>query len=252
MAIEEQGRAPYASTGSILEVLKKHRQVGLSKIDATVLDQLHITESLRPRTLASLVILGFIDENGATTTEFKNLSRLSEEDYLPGLADLLQEAYAPVLRFIGNPAEASVQSIEGAFRAFTPTGQLDRMVQLFIGLMAYVGLMPEPQRRRSSSGGPSGGASRPRRSEGQRSATRKGEGQPAGEPRDETPVRQQPNGPAVARPSYSRTVQLSDGRGSLTVDGEIDLFALKGRSRDLVFRLIDLLDEYEAEVEPSP
>ena len=146
MAVQREGRAPYASTGSIKTVIDKHRQVGLLDISLERLQRIGVTEALAPRTLYALTFLGFYDEHGRVTPEFDALRKLPEHEFKPALAELLKQAYAPVLENL-DPATATQLDVENALRGFEPTGQLSRMVQLFIGLMTYAGLMPAPQRR---------------------------------------------------------------------------------------------------------
>lgn len=153
---ESRPRAPYASTGSITKVIEKHRQVGLQTMSLQRLEQIGVTESLAPRTLQALVFLGFYDENGNVTPEFDALRHAEAHEFKPRLAALLREAYAPVLEVL-DPATATALDVENAFRGYLPTGQLSRIVQLFMGLMIYAGLMPEDRRRPPPSGGrPSG------------------------------------------------------------------------------------------------
>jgi hypothetical protein len=45
-----------------------------------------------------------------------------------------------------DPATASETDIRDAFRKYTPTGQQDRMVSLFIGLFTAAGVMPPRER----------------------------------------------------------------------------------------------------------
>jgi len=77
MELQVGGRAPYAPGKTIIALLEKQRAVGLPKIDKLRLSQQGVSESLVPRTLASLVTLGFIAEDGGLTPEFDRLRRLS-------------------------------------------------------------------------------------------------------------------------------------------------------------------------------
>lgn len=142
----KEGRAPYASTGSVQKVIEKHRQMRLQTVNLQKLQMIGVTESLAPRTLYALEALGFYDENGTITPEFDALSKVPEHDFKPRLGALLREAYAPILEVI-DPAVATQTDIENAFRGFEPTGQIPRMAQLFMGLMAYAEVMPEVKRR---------------------------------------------------------------------------------------------------------
>lgn len=145
MDVQKTRRGPYASTGSIKKVIEKHRQIRLPTVDLMRLQNIGITEALAPRTLHALVFLGFYDEDGKVTPEFDALCGVPEEDFKPRLAALLRKAYAPILEVL-DPATAMPADVENAFRGFQPVGQLPRMVQLFIGLMTYVGIMPEVKR----------------------------------------------------------------------------------------------------------
>jgi hypothetical protein len=146
MTFQQGRRAPYASTGSVQTVIEKHRQVGLPTMSLQRLQQIGVSEALAPRTLHALVFLGFYDENGNVTPEFDALRKVPEHDFRPRLAALLRNAYADVLEIL-DPATAMPLDVENAFRGFEPTGQLPRMVQLFMGLMIYAGVMPEGRRR---------------------------------------------------------------------------------------------------------
>jgi hypothetical protein len=146
MTVQQRARAPYASTGSIIKVIDKHRQVGLQSISLQRLDQIGITAALAPRTLQALTLLGFYDENGDVTPEFDALRHTPEHEFKPRLAALLREAYASILEVL-DPATATPLDVENAFRGFLPTGQIPRMVHLFMGLMIYAGLMPEERQR---------------------------------------------------------------------------------------------------------
>jgi hypothetical protein len=147
VAVTTGAPAPYASTASILTVISKHRQVGLRTIDRTMLQRIGVTEALAPRTLNALITLDFFDQSGQVTPAFDALRKAGEEDFKPLLGELLQKAYAQILTVV-DPSTATPQDVENAFRGYEPTGQLGRMVQLFIGMFTYVGLMPERTARR--------------------------------------------------------------------------------------------------------
>src|SRR5690349_20062494 len=131
MASIREGRAPYASAGSVQKVIEKHRQVGLQSVDLRKLQQIGITEALAPRTLYALEALGFYDNAGNVTPEFDALRKVPDHDFKPRLAALLREGYAPILEVL-DPSVASQADVENAFRGFEPTGQISRIVQLFM------------------------------------------------------------------------------------------------------------------------
>lgn len=166
-------RGPYASAGSVQTVIEKHRQVGLPSVDLRKLQQIGITESLAPRTLHTLEALGFYDSTGNVTPEFDALRKVPDHDFKARLAALLREAYAPILEVL-DPSVATQTDVENAFRGFEPTGQIPRMVQLFMRLMAYVDLMPDPDSKRRP-----GSASRAAKNPKPKTAER-GQGLPTG------------------------------------------------------------------------
>ena len=117
-------------------------------IDLDALERLGVSDALRPRTLASLRHLDFITMDGEHTPEFDALKRVPSADVPARLGEMLKNTYSLVFQTIGDPATATPQEIEDAFKAFEPRGQLIRMVQLFVSLMQYTGLMPEKSLRK--------------------------------------------------------------------------------------------------------
>jgi Family of unknown function (DUF5343) len=216
MAVQQDSRGAYGSTGSIIKVIEKHRQMGLPTMSLQRLQQIGVTEALAPRTLHTLTFLGFYDDSGHVTPEFDALRHAQDHDFKPRLAALLQEAYAPILEVL-DPATATPQDVENAFRGhgYLPTGQLPRMVQLFMGLMIYAGLMPED--RRKATGGSQAGPRTPKvRPAGERGPSREPAGAGAGrEPRPERPA-PEPSGPLDGGAPERRDIPLGDA-GSVTV-----------------------------------
>lgn len=143
VALVHNGRAPYAPTSVIRDFITRHRNVGIPKVDLDTLGRLGVSESLRPRTLASLKLLDFYNEDGVITDDFAAIQRVSTEEFPERLADLLGHAYKPIFEIVGDVSKADMRMIDDAFRGFVPSGQRARMVQLFIGLMVYVGMLPE-------------------------------------------------------------------------------------------------------------
>jgi hypothetical protein len=240
MAGRQEGRAPYASTGSIKTVIEKHRQVGLQTMSLQRLRQIGITEALAPRTLYTLIFLGFYDDNGDVTPEFDALRKVPEHDFKPRLADLLREAYAPILEIV-DPATATALEVENAFRGFEPTGQLPRMVLLFIGLMAYVGIMPEPKRRTVATGRPSAEKTSRNKPLGERRSPQASGGTPERELQDEPSPPEPPsrlNGQAGER----RDISLGDA-GSVSVIVNVRWLDL---SEDQFTKLRKLIKDIEA------
>jgi hypothetical protein len=234
MPLEFMGRAPYAPSSAIVQILSQHRKTPIAKFDALVLDrQVAIPESLIPRTLVALQLLGFADADNNALPEFTALARVPEADLKPAVADILRVAYAPVIAALGgDPAVASPDQITAAFRSYNPLGQLERMVQLFTGLMSYVGMMPETTRRRGSGDGSTRGK-----------VSGNGATVQTKSKQDEKPF--VPFVPPLSIDAYSRCVTLDGNAGTIMLSGTVNPFALKGASREFVFAMIDLMDEYD-------
>jgi hypothetical protein len=110
-----------------------------------VLERAGISPSLIPRTLQALHILDLLTDNGAPSDVLEGLRLAPEAEYKKRMADWLAEAYHDALQFV-DPMTATETDIRDAFRKYTPTGQQDRMVSLFMGLFTAAGVMPPRER----------------------------------------------------------------------------------------------------------
>lgn len=146
MPITPNGPAPYPPTGKVLEVIDRHRQVGLpTPVTTEVVERVTGTPGLAPRIMRALTLFDLVDENGSPTPQFEELVKApSESDFKERLASVIRAAYADVFQYV-DPATASAEHLEGQFRNYTPRGQIGRMVGLFRGLCEYVGIVPEGQ-----------------------------------------------------------------------------------------------------------
>jgi len=106
---------------------------------------------LVPRSLAALRQLELIDDDGNATEILDSFKLGSEAEYKERLAEHLREVYGDVFDVIGDPAAASSEQVETAFRGFEPHGQRPRMVVLFLSLCQEAGLVEDVVRARSSS-----------------------------------------------------------------------------------------------------
>jgi Family of unknown function (DUF5343) len=249
MAVQQAARAPYASTGSIIKVIEKHRQMGLQTISLQRLQQIGVTEPLAPRTLQALIFLGFYDDNGDVTPEFDALRKVPEHDFKPYLADLLRKAYAPILEVL-TPATASPMDVENAFRGFEPTGQLSRMVQLFMGLMIYVDLMPEDRRKPSTGGGRPPGSRSTSGASGRKSAATAGGGVGTGfyeTPAETPPSDENPPGAGFTQTDANTFILKLPSGPEMTLMVRIDVMRASVADRNFIFKIIDELREYNAE-----
>jgi hypothetical protein len=137
--IVENGTAPYAPSTSILEFMDRNRNGSLpSPVTLQTLERLGISESLRPRTLQALKLLDFIGDDGALTEQFLELRKASTPDYPLKVAEMLRASYAEVFAVV-DPSGATYDQVTDAFRGLAPDGQRDRMVSLFLALLAFTG-----------------------------------------------------------------------------------------------------------------
>jgi hypothetical protein len=149
MAVTTQSSAPYTAGSALIGLIRRFREKGLTTpITADVLIRAGVSESLVPRTLQSLVILELIDDAGQPTPTFKKMRTVPEAEYKACLAEWIQSVYADVLSFV-DPATDDAVRVRDAFRAYTPHGQQDRMVALFLSLCAEAGLAPEGKKSES-------------------------------------------------------------------------------------------------------
>jgi hypothetical protein len=254
MTAMQEGRAPYASMGSVQKVIEKHRQVGLQNVTLLKLQQIGVTESLAPRTLATLEALGFYDSNGNVTAEFDALRKVPEPDFKPRLAALLREAYAPILEVL-DPATASVADVENAFRGFEPTGQVPRMVQLFVQLMAYVGIMADDRRKAATTGPPQGS-----RAGGGTAAGKKKDGASAAPPSNPVhETRHEP--PPPAGNVYAGGFHEMDGNTfilkmasgpEMILTVKMEVMRTSVEDREFIFKIVDQLREFGSKPDEAP
>lgn len=143
MALQDQGAAPYTSPSSVINVVERFRDRGLSTpLDVEVLIRAGISEGLAPRTIYALGQLDLIDDDGNPTEALNGLRLASSDSYRERFAEVIRAAYSPVFKYV-DPATDSVERVRDAFRPYTPVGQQGRMVTLFLGLCEYAGIIAE-------------------------------------------------------------------------------------------------------------
>lgn len=141
MAVTSNSTGAYTAGSAVLTILRRFRDKGLQvPITADVLLRAGVSDSLVPRTLQSLQILELIDETGQPTETLQKIRSVPEADYKATLADWIRSVYAEVFAFADPQTDDAVR-VRDAFRTFTPHGQQDRMVALFLTLCAEAGLV---------------------------------------------------------------------------------------------------------------
>ena len=107
MALIRGGNAPYAPSATVIETITRYRERGMATpITTDVLERAGIPESLTPRTLASLKLLGILDGDGNPTPDFEKATRSPDDEYKEKMRDLLIDTYGEVLSF-ADPAKNS-------------------------------------------------------------------------------------------------------------------------------------------------
>lgn len=143
MPVTQDKPGPYAPATAVLGIVERYRDRGLpTPITADVLARAGVTDSLIARTLYALQTLDLIGVDGMPTATFEAIRRAPQADYMARLGDWLTQAYSDALQFI-DPATADETQVHDAFRGYTPPGQRDRMVTLFLGLFRAAGIAPE-------------------------------------------------------------------------------------------------------------
>jgi Family of unknown function (DUF5343) len=234
MAIMPGGRAPYTTTHCGVAVYEKHRQMGLRTINVEMMPRIGVSESLAGRTVQAMILLGFYNEDGQVTPAFDALRKMSEDEARTHLAALLREAYGEVLKYV-DPATATLEEIERQFRVFEPTGQVPRMVQLFIGLFTYVGIR-KPTDDATRANASSHRLRRTKANTGS-TATRKRAGTETMEPSHTSSPATPPGSNAASDSGEKVVIDLGDA-GKVTVNVNVRWFSLPDDTADKLRRSI--------------
>jgi hypothetical protein len=240
MAMRVDGPAGYAPTKTVVQILDRMRATGLpTPLTLDSLVRIGVSKSLAPRTLQTLRLLDLVDEQGSATEALEDLRRAPNAEFKSKLVALLKSVYSDVFAIL-EPSGASYEQVQDAFRGFTPAGQRDRMVTLFLGLLQYAeygGDLPTAPRGvnaavrtvRSTRG--TGSSTSPQRSRDQQ----------------ERPVPPSQTNPLLTQPNtgYSMTVQLGTA-GILTLTVDFDPWRLTGSDREFFNGLVDRVNAYQA------
>lgn len=147
MALQKGGFAPYAPAATVIQVVDRYRNHGLTTpIDLDVLMRAGVPESLASRTQQAMRSLELIDNEGVPTNELESLSNATSDEYPKVWAEIVRNAYADVFAFV-DPAKDPPERVHDAFRGYTPKGQRGRMVTLFLGLCEQAEIIDSVVRR---------------------------------------------------------------------------------------------------------
>ena len=134
MPSDLEGLCAYAPSGNVLTVIHQMRERGLKEpITMQLITVAGVAEGNASRTIQALRFLNLIDEEGYLTDNFKSLRNVSSDEYPTLLGNILKEAYSHVFMVL-DPATASDEQLQNAFRYYEPRAQRQRMISLFKGL----------------------------------------------------------------------------------------------------------------------
>jgi hypothetical protein len=141
MAVTADKPAPYTPPKAIVDIIDRYRHRGLPKpLNAEVLTRAGVPESVIPRTLQALPVLGLVDDEGNPTPTLEGLRLAPESEFKSKMEEWVKGAYADVFAFV-DPTKDDEIAIRDAFRNYQPVGQQARMVTLFVGLCNAAGLI---------------------------------------------------------------------------------------------------------------
>lgn len=142
MVSELETLCPYAPYGNVLTVIRHTRERGLTEpVTQQVIGAIGVAEGSTSRTLQTLRFLKLLDEEGYYTQNFTVLRSAPSGDYPGVLAQTLRDAYQHVFMAL-DPAAATEDQLENAFRYYQPQAQRQRMIMLFKRLCREAELMP--------------------------------------------------------------------------------------------------------------
>lgn len=140
--LSDSGSAPYAPAKAVLLILDQYRDKFLpTPVTTTTLERAGVERSLSQRTLTSLKQLDLVDETGMPTDTFEKIRTAPTDQLTAVLADWVRCEYAAIFQYVN--ADDPVQRIADQFRHYTPPGQRNRMVTLFLGLCVRAGILNE-------------------------------------------------------------------------------------------------------------
>lgn len=141
MPLQRGGSAPYAPASTVLSLIERARTRGLpTPVTKDVLLRSGVSESLVPRTLQALQLLELIKDDGAWTQNLETLRSVPEPEFQERLADIIRSVYEDVFKFV-DPSKDNQTAVRDAFRGYTPHGQQERMIPLFLALCKKAGIV---------------------------------------------------------------------------------------------------------------
>ena len=227
----------YLSFRTFLGAITNLRENGLpDKVDKSVFGSRSGAD--QSQIISAFKFLGLIDKDNNTQQSLKDLvnSQEKSKEEKTILGQILADRYSKV--FEHNLKTATPMQVETTIGEYGSKGTTkDRAVRFFIKTLEYCEIEISPRltegtrtRRRTSTNNPkNGGAKSPR-------------------PRKKTEDKY--TKPVISSQAM-KTINLPDAKGELSVTGTFNPFELVGGERELVFGIIDLMEEYEKKAKSS-
>ncbi len=141
MPSDLDGLCPYAPSANVLTIIHQMRERGLKEpVTMQLITTAGVAEGNASRTIQALRFLNLVDEEGYHTPTFRLLENAPSNEYPEVLGRILTDAYKNVFMVL-DPATASDEKLENAFRYYQPKAQRQRMISLFKGLCREAGLI---------------------------------------------------------------------------------------------------------------
>ncbi len=220
---------PFSTFLTALDYLKSHGTPG--KIDSSVFPT--FSGGMVSHLLITLRFLRVIDHQGTPQAVLTQL--IDDKIRREALARILPHAYAALFQRV-DLAKASPSQLDEALREQNVHGATHRKAKAFLIKSAqYAGLaISKHLTKRTRSTGP--------RSNGTSGKARQ-------IPDHKTKFLAVAELPSEVR--YSKTVKLPQAGGTLTLSGDFHPLALLGQEREFVYRLVDLIAEFEGKKETA-
>ena len=228
---------PFTSLRSTVQSLREH---GLpSEIDKSAFG----TRSWGAQLLSAFRFLGLIDKEHNTQPILKRLydSKQDTEEEKQIYKEILETSYSRVFSAV-DLQNGTPQQLSDAIGAYggTSGATRDRSVRFFIKIAEYCGIPLSGHLTRGTRMREESASGTPSKSNGQNAAPK------AKRKKRQTPAAEQP---AISNPgSAMKTISLPRVGGTLTLSGTFNAFELMGEERDLIYQIIDKMNDYEQKI----
>jgi hypothetical protein len=228
---DKKAAAVYVSWTTFKNALDQLSQgIPPNRIDRTVFPGL--AWSIQNQLFAGLRFLGLIDDASRPTAELEALVGVDEQFRKEKLRAILRQRYAELFALDlkkTTPGELA-QKMSEAYRVTGETGE--RAVRFFTSAAGYVGTELSPL---FGSGRKTNGGGVPR------TARRK---RPKAPPHSAEEATQGDR--SATSETAMKTIELPRVGGTLTISGTFNPFGLFSDERDLVYKIIDMMGDFEA------